>query len=247
MIRGASKQFKGAATRISFLSHRHSAMQLNLVVERLNSSRLRAPSKERGMDGFYAWGEVDGGETRTELQRLVSSWIGCDRNFALLLKSEPHLREICAGGRAMLLPDREGHVQFAFIPRLLDDIGPARNAALHLFTNLLVNPLAEKLSGPCEHCRLFFISKRDGGRVYCSRKCSSAATSKKTRDERRSRERFEKLGVAQLSVNRSMKRGSKDWKEDVSSETRISKKWLTQAANAGELHSLPSDPRSRSK
>lgn len=230
------RRYKDAAARTAFLSSKGSELQLQFIVDRLNSSTMRVPSRERRANGFYGWRKVDARELQAELRLLAASWISSGKNFATVLKMNPDLQESCNDGRAMLAPNRDGKVQIAFIPRLPAHIKPARKMALQHFVNLLLNPLAEKLGGPCARCGVFFISGRDCDRVYCSRECSSAATSSQKHEEQRARERAEKLQLAQGWIERSKRERTRDWKEYVHSADRtISKNWLTRAAKTGEL------------
>jgi hypothetical protein len=131
-------------------------------------------------------------------------------------------------------------VQIAFLHRFLPNTGQSRNGALSLFIDFLVNPLAGKLSGPCTHCDSYFINETARLRVYCSRECSSAATSRHTHAERRAQLEAQNLRDAARSIKAFEKaRTQKGWKKWVSDDTGISQNWLTRAVKANKLVAPP--------
>jgi hypothetical protein len=108
--------------------------------------------------------------------------------------------------------------------------------AIMLFHLLTINPLCEKLAGPCPRCDRYYIKKRASQKVYCSRRCGNAATAAARTSERLADERKQKLARASLAMKRwKPTTTGRDWKVWVASKTGIDPRFLTRAVNKGDL------------
>jgi hypothetical protein len=117
------------------------------------------------------------------------------------------------------------------------DLKPTPEAeAIMLFHLLTVNPLCEKLAGPCPRCDRYFIKKRASQKVYCSRRCGNAATAAVRTSERLADERNQKLARASAAMKRWKPTTTRrDWKVWVASKTGIDQRFLTRAITKGDL------------
>jgi hypothetical protein len=108
--------------------------------------------------------------------------------------------------------------------------------AMVLFHLLTVNPLCEKLAGPCPRCDRYYIKKRASQKVYCSRGCGNAATAVARTRERIASERKHKLARASAAMKRwKLTATRQDWKAWVASKTGIDQRFLTRAITKGDL------------
>ena len=105
---------------------------------------------------------------------------------------------------------------------------PERYAA-YLFHVGTLNPEWDKVAGPCARCGNYYIKKRASQKVYCSRRCGSAATAVERTRERTQSERKGKLRRAKAAIRewRSAKPLG-DWKRWVAQKTDIDLRFLTR-------------------
>jgi hypothetical protein len=110
--------------------------------------------------------------------------------------------------------------------------------AIRLFIDLILNPLSEKLAGPCCRCSRYYIGRRlRKNKLYCSRSCGSRTTATRATRKRREDEHRDKvLRAREASRQWEKVQTNQDWKLFVSTrQPDISLKWLTRAVNRGEL------------
>ena len=112
-----------------------------------------------------------------------------------------------------------------------------REAAVRLFALLVLNPLCEKLGGPCSRCGQYYIKKRASQKVYCSARCGNAATAAKRMSMKWTDHHQKKLQRAQQAVREWQQiKSAEPWKEWIERRyPEISRKFLTRAVNNEEL------------
>jgi hypothetical protein len=172
-----------------------------------------------------------------ELHRLVQAWFDSGPNVSKLLEANPILARAALRFHAHLIPTKSGRAKLTYTPNP-EGMAPGDplEIALGLFLNFLLNPYNEKLGGPCKHCGKYYVKKTKRQVVYCSKQCGLKHTSQTAIRKYRLQERKEMLEKAKWYLARWTKtKTSKDWKEWVYRETRISKNFLTRAVRNGEL------------
>src|ERR1700722_1628694 len=87
-------------------------------------------------------------------------------------------------------------------------------SVVRLFALLILNPLCQKLGGPCARCGLYYIKKRASQKVYCSAHCGNAATAARRMGEKWADQSQKKLRRAQQAVQRWQRtKTAEPWKE----------------------------------
>jgi hypothetical protein len=176
-------------------------------------------------------------ELGSELLKLVETWQKSGPNLGKMLRDNKILAARVRHGRTLLAPTNtgKGHLLWLPTPRGLDPHS-WKGLALAHFMDLIVNPRWHKLGGPCQRCDKFYVKKTSRQKKYCSRRCGSATTAVATTRLRRLEERSRKVHLAQDAANRWVKVRTRDsWKDWVSTQTKLTAKWLTRAANRGDL------------
>jgi hypothetical protein len=109
--------------------------------------------------------------------------------------------------------------------------------AVHLFIQLMTNPDRDKLAGPCDRCRKYYIKRRASQKKYCSRTCGNAATAVIRTREKWDAEHAEKLKRAHKAAHQwARSKSAESWKEYVHRKhLDITPKFLTRAVNKNEL------------
>lgn len=200
---------------------------------------------------------------QSELRRLVDSWQRSGPSLTKMLEEEkpgvPAIGDpfpsslsesINRSCRLKWVPTDSGNARLAF------EVEPSRipypqgsslyrrttaevkrkARAIGLFALLTLNPEWDKLAGPCARCGNYFIRRRASQKVYCSRTCGNAATAAVRTRERLDIERADKLKRAQAAIAKwSLTHSKDDWKFFVSKREGITAKFLTRAANKGDL------------
>lgn len=140
-------------------------------------------------------------------------------------------------GRTILIPTNTGRGHLLWLPTLPNfHVHSWKHQALAHFMDLIVNPQWHKLGGPCERCRKYYVKKTFRQKTYCSRRCGSVMTAAITTRKRREDQRTHKLWRAQEAANGWTTIPTRNpWKVWVSARTGITVKWLTRAANRGDL------------
>jgi hypothetical protein len=172
-----------------------------------------------------------------KLRGLVQEWLHSGPNVSKLLDADPMLDRATRSFRPHFIPTKSGTARLAYlrVPEYMPQ-GKPLEIALGLFLNFLLNPYNEKLGGPCKHCGNYYVKNTKRQVVYCSKRCGHKHTSQTVIRKYRQQERKENLDKVKRSSARWAKtKRSKDWKEWVNKETRISKNFLTRAVRNKEL------------
>lgn len=247
--RNKRKKRKVALASVFFISPSYAKLQMNFILNALNSRKQRVPepvkgqvSDLKGQAWDWEWRTRDVTERNTELRRLIGLWQRSNCDLNALFKKHRHLQNACSAGRTVLVPNRDGKAQLAWSPDLGDFQLPAeKREALRLFIQLLVNPLSSTLRGPCPRCDDYYLQARTNNTTYCKRQCGSVKTALAATRARRQKERNRMLEAARNAVS--------DWEEDpkgnwktlvvkrVSEVSRdpVTIKWVTRAVSYGEL------------
>lgn len=172
-----------------------------------------------------------------ELRRLVQAWFDSGPNVAKLFSDDPVIAQAALQCRAHLIATKTGRAQVLCTP-VPENMRPGEplEIAMGLFFGFLINPLNERLGGPCKHCGKYYVKKTKRQVVYCSQRCGLKHTSQSVLRKQRQQERQARLKAAERSAARwANSKTSNDWKSWVSKETTISKNFLTRAVQYGEL------------
>ena len=213
------------------LMERNALQGLNFVVKALNAPR------------------------GTELRGLVRLWQNSGPNTAKLFGANQELWiESQKAWHPTLTPTRTGAMGINYVTNMgaegvMETLGPAgeRFKAVVLFNSLLVNPLWEKLAGPCARCGKFYIKKRTSQKVYCSRTCGNAATAVESSRQKIAAERNGKVQQVKAALAEWRKAKPKmDWKPWVSAHTGIDLRFLTRNfTESGEVKPQPATTKGR--
>jgi hypothetical protein len=177
---------------------------------------------------------------RPTLTKLVEAWLRVDRNADRLWESD---RWIAAGLERMTarISTKGGQLKLEW-PCVKHSGIPTEaerheNFAFEHFVNLLLNPQSDRLAGPCARCRRFYVKKTAAQKVYCSRRCDQAAGAVAATTKRNEEARAGKLQLARTTVREwSRVKTPIEWKTwVVKREPLLSKTFLTQSVNRGEL------------
>jgi hypothetical protein len=150
-----AKHRSAASTTIPFGDSGFQRLHLQSVLNALNRIAEKRP---RVLDGSrWEWQEINVRGRQLELRHLVALWDAANRNLLTLFRRFPELGRACSHGTTWLIPNRDGAAQLAWTPALKGHIStPQKAEALKFFIELLVNPLAKELGGPCKRCGLYF-------------------------------------------------------------------------------------------
>jgi hypothetical protein len=176
-------------------------------------------------------------ELCSELRKLVTAWQKSGPNLNKLLGSDSALNTSVKHGRTLLVPTNTGKGHLLWLPNPPESTPSSwKDQALAHFMDLIVNPQWHRLGGPCERCGKYYVKKTARQKAYCSRTCGSANTAMASTRRKREKERADKMRHAQAAADKWATVGPRQpWKLWVSMKTKISIKWLTRAANRGEL------------
>jgi hypothetical protein len=212
---------------------------LNEICDSLNS-KTRRELRFRLRAWVQAW-QASG----PNLERMTKDFAERDR-FALTVALRTHWHQTSgAGAELLLLPDYPTMAEFLGEERVWLNGPPGESnsweptpeaRAMMLFHLLTINPLCEKLAGPCPRCDRYYVKKRASQKVYCSRRCGNAATAVERTRERIAGERGEKLARARAAIKKWKATATQqDWKVWVASKTGIDQRFLTRAITKGDL------------
>jgi len=208
---------------------------LEYLVKELNS-RID-PSRDTGGKGSFD-------RMALAFREVVAVWQRSGPNTAKLLIDHPDLwGELIRVWRPSLAPTKGGAAVMNFVhpaePKgTIEAFGPKaiRSRALVLLAALMLNPLCERLAGPCARCGDYYVKKRVSQKVYCSRKCGNAATALKRTRERLEAERREKLARATRAIQQwKRSRTPLDWKSWVGIKAKLDPRFITRAVTNGDL------------
>jgi hypothetical protein len=237
-----SKRKKNAQTGTFLVSPSNAKLQMNGIVNTLNSETQRVPESVKGQEWDWEWRTRDVTERKRELRRLIGLWQDSDRNLSLLFKRHPELQSACRAGKTFLIPNRDGKAQLAWSPDLGDlQSSFQKKEALRLFVQFLVNPLSDKLQGPCARCDDYYLQSRPNNKIYCKRQCGSAKTALAAIQASREEVKNTRLEAAKKAVIEWENKPNGDWKESVAkrvsdcSRDPVTVKWVARAITNGEL------------
>jgi hypothetical protein len=199
----------------------------------------------RGLENIVAeLNRVEGAElvpSALELRRIIQQWQDSGPNLAKLCFSDWRLwAEAQQAFHPTLRLTKSGCAQISFLSNIgahgvMTSLGAAgvRHYALCFFNALLINPLWQKLGGPCERCKKYYVKNRREQKLYCGRRCGSLASAERCTRERLNRARKQKLDQARELARRwRTARTDKGWKQWIHGKnSEITPKWLTIAVN----------------
>src|SRR5665213_2386812 len=176
-------------------------------------------------------------ELTSEVRKLVDIWQKSGPNLRKMLRENRDLARRVRHGRTELVPTETGKGHLLWLPELPDlDVSRWKDQAICHFMDLVLNPQWHKLGGPCQRCGDYYIKKTVRQKAYCSRRCGSAGNAVVTTRRRREEEHRNKVCLAQKAADAwTTIQTRQPWKRWVSEQTKITVKWLTRAANTGEL------------
>jgi hypothetical protein len=150
---------------------------------------------------------------------------------------ERRQRSLASRSCSQRLRSKCGRGHLDWLPKLTGTAQPSdKNQALQDFMILITNPQWELLGGPCTRCGDYYLKKTTRQKVYCSRKCSSAATAVPAVTRQRQQEHAEKIRRAQDAIDRWRKgKRTLGWKYWVANHTGYKVQWITRAINNGGL------------
>jgi hypothetical protein len=183
----------------------------------------------------------------TELRRLIERWFASGPNLQKMLHSDSVLwKGVQHSWESLYIPTRTERARIALFPAGPGADKQSAEAVAHtIFAALTLNPRCDLLAGPCVRCHSYYIKKTRHQKVYCSQRCGSAATALPAVRKKRAAEHARKVKEVQAVVS-GLRPTSRNlgWKERVCERTGVTVKWLSRAANKGEL-SLPRFVQSR--
>jgi hypothetical protein len=171
-----------------------------------------------------------------EVRRLVTAWKESGPNLLELWLKFPELKEKMTPGRFFIHPYGIGG-QIMNLPNGAVNPGPTSpEAALAMFTSLILHPQLEAFGGPCKRCSKYYLRRTTRQTVYCSRQCGAATNAALHTRVRRENEHKEKLNMARKAIaDWTPSRTNREWKRRVALKSKVTVKWLTRALNKGEL------------
>jgi hypothetical protein len=176
-------------------------------------------------------------EVRSELRGLIARWLKAPTLKEMLYDDRRLWKELDDVWRSSLEPSAETRTATvrAYVIGLPDgpmryQVGAPHHQAVCFFARLLLNPLCEKLCGPCARCGRYFIKSRSDHDKYCDGGCASAASAAVVMERKRREQRNNQLGLARLAAQEWATSGSTlDWKAFVAQKVVCTKKWVTIA------------------
>lgn len=174
-------------------------------------------------------------EETVELRRLVGIWFASGPNLQKMLHADFALwGAVQESWVSKYLPTKSGRANILLFPPEPKD--SPEDEARSLFAALTLNPDCNLLAGPCARCGAYYLKKTRRQKVYCSQRCGSAATALPVVRKRRAAEHARKITLVQAVLSRWRPTSDEQtWKERVSKRTGLSVKWLSRAANRGEI------------
>ncbi len=188
-------------------------------------------------------------ELRMHLTEYIDAWLAMQCKFLRWDFGNKALSErlngYLQGMDFLVLPADEGKA--TLLPFIHPGIGvdSARREAAWLFARLITSPLYRSI-GKCPSCARYFAETRGYHKQFCSRKCSTGFTARRTMKTKRQSNQAMNIKKAQLAVKEfaSLQIKEKNWKVWVANQTGLTKNWLTRAAKRGTL-ALPAEVATR--
>ncbi len=174
------------------------------------------------------------------LRDLLKEWKESGPNMEIMKANNPDLWHKIERVTVEIKPTTSGAVQIKHVGVPAEEKGLSREERLILgfFLMLILNPLYDRLGGPCVRCGKFYIKKTKRQKVYCSKQCGLLKTSIDCNRRSRLARHHRKVLLAQSLMAKWQKSGTRrDWKHWVSSKSKhtITANWLTRALNKGQL------------
>ncbi|WP_162601496.1 hypothetical protein [Occallatibacter savannae] len=207
---------------------------LESFVRTLNTDfSLPAEMKKRSPDADW----VDYNRARDQLREFVAAWLRSGPNTIKLFDADPSLRSAAWNAQAHLIPTATGLVRVS-IATVVQGAGPLdfKAMATRQFLYFLIDPENYRLAGPCANCEHYFINNTERRRVYCSARCGHRLSSKLFNEDRRKRDRKDRLAQVERESQLWLKDKTRlTWREWIINKTTLKKNWLTRAVNNGEI------------
>jgi hypothetical protein len=175
------------------------------------------------------------------LRGIVKQWQDSGPNLSKLDFSDPGLwKERLKAFRPTMISTKSGAARMNLLdnaPRAMTDRGGAcvRFYAVCLFNSLVLNPLWQRLGGPCGRCDMYYVKSRLSQKLYCGARCASLVSAEKSTREKLDDDRADKLKRARSFIRQwdALKvRPDMYWKQWVHcADETITSKWLTRAIN----------------
>lgn len=172
------------------------------------------------------------------LRALVKEWSSSGPNMEVMKDRNPSLWKKIEHVTISIKPMKNGAVKIepVGIPRENQGLSDFESRIHAFFLMLLMNPLWERLGGPCARCNNFFIKKTKRQKTYCSKRCGKLSTSVDCNRKRRHAQHLEKVEKARRSIALwNASESKRDWKMWVSAKTGFTRSWLTRAVRNEEL------------
>ncbi len=175
------------------------------------------------------------------LKAWMDEWNQAQREFAQWGKAFPEsykkVKNSIRLNRAELKTGRDNRAELGYqhTGKWYESIG--RNEAAWIFAEFISGPLYDGIS-KCDRCCRYFINiSAYRNKRYCTRQCSKAGTALQSTRMRRQMERTERIKKAKKGIRDflSLKLKVEDPKRWVAEHAGITRKWLTQAINRGDL------------
>jgi hypothetical protein len=173
------------------------------------------------------------------LQRYIEAWKASGPDLSTFGVQHPEMWASVKRQwetQPLVLWPSDGGTASLYLPR--GRMRTAEEAALYFFISLILNPLWERLGGPCLRCGRYYVAQTARkNKAYCSRSCGTRATAIATTRKKRDEEHGDKLQRATDAAQKwATARTVKEWKSWVSSRhPDITVKFLTRAVNNGQL------------
>jgi uncharacterized Zn finger protein (UPF0148 family) len=168
---------------------------------------------------------------------MIGLWLQSGKDLNELFRMDRVLAAELHTFRVQLVPDRNGAPRLSILTAPQGDGQQTiHNLSLSLFIDFLLNPERDLLGGPCKECGLYFVKKTRRRNTYCSARCGTRHTSRESNQRSYSKERNAKLLLIEKRIDAWLKTDRRlDWKSFVCRKGDISKKFLTQLMESGEL------------
>ena len=176
-------------------------------------------------------------QSRAEFREFVSRWLRASSLKTMLRRDRDLYRELTDVCTLSLEPSSKTRMARAVVYVIKRPDGPMRyqrgashHQAVLWFAHLVLNPLGEKLAGPCARCGRYFIKSRSDHDKYCDGGCGSKASAAVRMERKRREQRQSQLADARIAAQEwADSASSLDWKEFVAQKLGCTKKWVTIA------------------
>lgn len=184
-------------------------------------------------------------QTSAPLRHYVDGWLTAKRHFGQWQKTNPDLdsslQNVVSGTHYFLLSSQDGRAQPHL--RFYHPVGnqkPVQESARYAclaFSELASSPLRDRV-GKCDRCGRYYVSEGAYLRKrFCSRSCAKSEFAVRATQRRREQETEQKRRAVAQAIHalETRRRRPVNWKEWVSEQAGVTKKWITRAINRGEI------------